>query len=191
MNKWILTFLILVLGTPDVLFAANLYQQASYRALTSDRRAYHPGDLLTVIVLENSSATSTSDTTTDKSNNAGLNYASPNSQKNYGLGLNEDFDGGGKVARSGKLLAQISVTVIAIDPNGDLHIKGEQVIELNGEKQAINLEGRVRQRDIDESNSVVSSRIADAHIVYVGDGVLAESQHKGWLSRVISFLGLL
>lgn len=191
MNKCMVAILILLLGAPDLLFAANLYQQASYRALTSDRRAYHPGDLLTVVVLENSSATSTSDTTTDKSNKAGLNYTSPSSQKNYGLGLNEDFDGGGKVARSGKLLAQISVTVTAIDPNGDLHIKGEQVIELNGEKQAINLEGRVRQRDIDESNSVVSNRIADAHIVYVGDGVLAESQHKGWLSRVITFLGLL
>lgn len=176
---------------PSVGITESLYRDDSYRALTSDRRAHRIGDILTVLVLENSSASATAGTNTDKSNDIGIKFLSPNSQKDYALGIQEDFEGNGKIARSGKLLAQLSVTVVDIDANNDLHIKGEQQIEINDEKQAITLEGRVRQVDISEGNAVVSNRIADAKITYVGDGVLAEAQHKGWLSRLISILGLL
>lgn len=190
MQRWIV-FFILLAGGVQVCMSENLYKADNYRALTSDRRAYRVGDILTVLVVENSSASATSGTNTDKSNDTGIRFLSPNSQKNYSLGLNENFDGGGKIARTGRLLAQISVAVTAIDPTGDLRVKGEQLIEINGEKQSINLEGRVRPRDIDDQNTVLSNRIADAKLTYVGDGVLADSQHKGWLSRLISLLGLL
>jgi flagellar L-ring protein precursor FlgH len=186
-KRWILFFLFL----PQLAVAANLYQDQAYKALTADRKAYQVGDILTVQVLENSSATATAGTTTDKSNDTGIQFASPNTQKNYSLAAQQNFDGTGKIARSGKLLAQLSVSIVGIDKNGDLRVKGDQVIEINGEKQAINLEGRVRPKDIDEGNTIVSSRIADAHITYIGDGVLAENQHKGLLSRLISILGLL
>lgn len=186
-KRWILFFLLL----PQLAVAANLYQDQAYKALTADRKAYQVGDILTVQVLENSSATATAGTTTDKSNDTGIQFASPNTQKSYSLAAQQNFDGTGKIARSGKLLAQLSVSIVGIDKNGDLRVKGDQVIEINGEKQAINLEGRVRQKDIDEGNTIVSSRIADAHITYIGDGVLAENQHKGLLSRLISILGLL
>lgn len=182
---------VLLLGVMSQSAAESLYKPETYRALTSDRRAYRVGDILTVLVVENSSASATSGTSTDKGNDTGIRFLSPNSQKNYSLGINESFDGGGRIARTGRLLAQISVAVTAIDNTGDLKIKGEQLIEINGEKQSINLEGRVRPRDIDEQNTVLSNRIAEAKLTYVGDGVLAESQHKGWLSRLISLLGLL
>lgn len=187
----LMALLMLLPGLIQPLMAENLYKPESYRALTSDRRAYRVGDILSVLVVENSSASATSGTNTDKGNDTGIRFLSPNSQKNYSLGINESFDGGGRIARTGRLLAQISVAVTAIDPTGDLRIKGEQLIEINGEKQSINLEGRVRPRDIDELNTVLSNRIADAKLTYVGDGVLAESQRKGWLSRLISLLGLI
>jgi flagellar basal body L-ring protein FlgH len=37
---------------------------------------------------------------------------------------------------------------------------------------------------------VVSNRIADARIQYAGIGVLAESQRPGWITRVLTWLGL-
>lgn len=191
MNRFMMIVCILMSMNSISLYAESLYKEGNYRALTSDRRAYRAGDILTVLVLENSSATATSGSNTDKSNDTGIRFLSPNSQKNYALGLNESFDGGGRIARTGKLLAQISVTVQAVEPNGDLRVKGQQMIEINDEKQSINLEGKVRPRDIDDQNNVLSNRIADAKITYVGDGILADSQHKGWLSRVISLLGLL
>jgi len=189
--RFLTSIVLTLLLIPSVGSTESLYRDESYRPLTSDRRAHRVGDILTVLVLENSSATATAGTNTDKSNDIGIKFLSPNSQKNYALGIEEDFDGNGKIVRSGKLLAQLSVTVVDIDANGDLRIKGEQQIEINDEKQAITLEGRVRPIDISEGNAIVSSRIADAKITYIGDGVLAETQHKGWLSRLISILGLL
>lgn len=186
----------LLLALFGVLFAMgvngeNLYRGTDYVALTADHRAHQIGDVITVLVVESSTATATAGTTTDKSNDIGIRFASPTSQKNYAAGLESNFDGNGKIARSGKLLAQLSVSVIQVMSNGDLQVSGEQLIEINGEKQAINLEGRVRLKDIDEGNTVLSNRIANAHITYIGDGVLAENQHKGWLSRLITLLGLL
>lgn len=185
-----------LLGLFGVVFAMaakgeNLYRGAEYVALTADHRAHNIGDVITVLVVESSTATATAGTTTDKSNDIGIRFSSPTSQKNYAAGVESNFDGNGRIARSGKLLAQLSVSVIEVMGNGDLQVSGEQLIEINGEKQAINLEGRVRLKDIDEANTVLSSRIANAHITYVGDGVLAENQHKGWLSRLITLLGLL
>lgn len=179
-----------LLSTVDAL-AQNLYRSDQYRPLVSDRRAHRVGDILTVLVVENASASATAGTNTDKNNDLGVQFSSPSSaQKNYNLSVDQNYDGGGKSARTGKLLAQISVVVKAIEPNGDLQINGIQDIEINDEKQTINLAGKVRSIDVDERNTVLSTRVANAKITYVGNGVLAESQHKGWLSRLITLFGL-
>lgn len=191
MTKLRLALMLVALWMTNLSHAETLYHADSYRSLTSDRRAYQIGDVLTVLIVENSSASATAGTNTDKSNNLGIKFSIPNRQEESALSLQEEFDGRGKIARSGKLLAQISVTVKDINPNGDLLISGDQLIEINDEKQSINIKGKVRPIDIDARNSVLSTRIADAQIKYVGDGVLADSQHKGWLSKIITFLGLL
>lgn len=171
--------------------AQNLYRYDQYRPLVSDRRAHRVGDILTVLVVENASASATAGTNTDKSNGLGAQFSSPSSsQKNYSLSVDQNYDGGGKSARTGKLLAQISVEVKAVEQNGDMLISGVQDIEINDEKQTINLAGKVRSIDVDERNTVLSTRVANAKITYVGNGVLAESQHKGWLSRLITLFGL-
>src|SRR5260221_10784821 len=163
--------------------AESLYREESFRPLTSDYRASRVGDVLTVQVFENSSAAASADTSTAKTGSVGATLHSPVPIKNAGLDpkagldINEDFSGKGKIQRSGKLLAQLTVTVRAVAPNGDLIVAGTQLIEVNDEKQNIVLEGRVRPGDISESNTVVSSRLADARISYVGDGVLGEKQH--------------
>lgn len=171
--------------------AANLFQEEQYRPLTADRRAHSVGDVLTVLVVENSSASATAGTKTDKSADVGYINSMLGKQSNYSLGLSENFDGGGRIARSGRIAAQLSVSVIAVEANGDLRIKGKQNLEINGEAQSIRIEGRVRPNDISDANTVISSRISNASITYFGDGILAESQDKGWLSRVLSFLGLI
>jgi flagellar L-ring protein FlgH len=191
MNKLKLILLGWLLLAPVSGYSENLYHHDTFRSLTSDRRAHQIGDVLTVLIVENSSATATAGTNTDKSNDVGIKFSIPNRQEGSSLSLEEQFDGRGRIARSGKLLAQISVSVREITSNGDLIISGDQLIEINDEKQSINIKGKVRPIDIDERNSVLSTRIADAQIKYIGDGVLADSQHKGWLSKLIVFLGLL
>ena len=172
--------------------AVSLYEETSYRALTSDRRAQKAGDLLTVLVFENSSATATADTTGDKTGGFGFGLESNfTSDKTAKLTLSEDFNGRGRSQRSGRLAAQLTVTVLSVETNGDLLVSGVQLLRVNDERQEIVLSGRVRQNDISENNTIVSSRLANARISYVGDGALGEKQKPGIISRVLSWLGLL
>jgi flagellar L-ring protein precursor FlgH len=171
--------------------ADSLYDSSSFHSLTADHRAHRVGDVLTVLVYENSSATTSADTSTDKSAGLGISTSTAKRDEHANLDLSEKFAGKGKIERSGRLLAQLTVTVRAIAPNGDMIIGGKQLIAVNDEKQHIELEGRVRPIDVDETNTVISSRIADAKISYLGDGLLGEKQHPGFLTRILSWLGVL
>ena len=156
----------------------------------ADHRAYGPGDVLTVLVTEASSATESARTTTDKKDafNASLN--TPSKQRQWSVGMGGTFDGGGQIARSGQLLARISVTVYGMDEHGDLHVQGDQDIDLNGEHQRIHLDGMVRSDDVAPDNTVPSWRVGNAKISLIGKGILGHSQKPGLLGRIMHFFHL-
>ena len=182
---------IVILFTAIHTNADSLFDPQTFRSAVSDRKAFQTGDSLTVLILENASAQTSAGTSTEKSGGPSLKLRLPSQDRDMSIGLEEDFAGRGKIERSGKLLGTITVTVESVQPNGDLNVKGDQLIEVNDEKQSIRLEGRVRPLDIQENNTVVSSKIANAKIAYIGDGILASRQRPGILTRLFSFLGLL
>ena len=169
----------------------SLYDEKTYRPLTSDNKAYRVGDVLTVQVIENAAASANADTGTRRGNNLSAQLSRPKlGPVAVGLATAGDFDGGGSTARAGKLLAQLSVTVREVFPNGDLRVAGQQMLLINDEQQRIDLEGRVRPQDISDGNVVLSSRLADARIDYVGQGDLADRQRPAWWRKLFDWLGL-
>lgn len=180
--------LLLLAGVPAM--AESLYQENSYRPLAGDNKAFRIGDVVTVQVLENSSATTNADTTTRRKNgiNADLSLTR-NPTITGGINVGGDFDGGGRTQRASRLLAQLTVAVTEILPNGDLRIAGEQALLVNGEQQNVKLEGRVRPLDISDGNVVVSSRLSEAKITYVGEGDLSDRQRRSWWRSVVDWLG--
>lgn len=171
--------------------AQSLYDEASFKAPAADVKARRAGDVLTVQVFENSAASANADTGTRRSNQLAAAITHPTGP---GLGANlstaGEFDGGGRTARAGKLLAQLTVSVREVLPNGDLRIAGEQSLLINEELQRINLEGRVRPQDVSDGNVVLSNRIADAKMTYVGEGDLAARQKPAWWRQVLDWMGL-
>ncbi len=172
--------------------AADLYKPAEHRALTADPRAARVGDLLTVLVYENSSASSSTDTSSDKSAGVQAEISSHNTGRRQGgqLALGDDFAGRGRVQRAGRLNAQLSMRVLEVGGNGDLVVAGQQIIDINGERNEIRISGRVRRADIAENNTVLSTRIADARIDYVGEGYLSDRARPGLVTKVLTWLGL-
>ena len=183
--------LALVGSAPAV--SASLYQgEGSYRSLTSDKRAYRVGDMLTVLVMENSSASANANTNTEKSGGLTFGMKTSTRGESASLQLGDTFGGKGQIQRSGRLLAQLTVTVREVDAaSGLLSVAGEQQILVNDEKQEIKLYGKVRPIDILDNNTVLSTRLADAHISYIGDGILSEKQRPGVLTRLLGWLGIL
>lgn len=170
--------------------AASLYHEGSFRSLAADQRARRVGDLVTVMVVENSSATSTANTSAGRDATLGFDLQAPFGARVGSMKFNNQTDGHGQTVREGKVLASITVAVRDIAANGDLLIAGEQLLEVNNERQQIKVEGRIRQQDISDTNTVPSTRIADARISYVGEGDLADKQRPGWWQRVLTWFGL-
>lgn len=181
-----------LLGTAQ---ATSLYQAGSYQPLTSDLRPRRVGDLITVMVYENSSASTAANTSAGRDAGVGFGFdARANHGKGHELGghakSNNQLDGRGRTVREGRVLAQLTVSIRAIDERGDLLVGGEQLLEVNNEKQQIRLEGRIRPQDVSDANVVLSTRIADAKISYAGQGDLADMQRPGWWQRFLTLFGL-
>lgn len=169
----------------------SLYSEQAYRPLVADNKARRVGDALTVLVLENASAASSADNSGDRKQGLGVDFTDTfHRNRTFRVQTNNDFDGRGATQRSGRLLAQIGVTVAGIEANGDLLIKGEQLIEINREQQKIRLEGRVRPQDVDAANTISSTRIADARISYVGDGDVSLRARPSWWHNFLTWIGL-
>jgi len=96
-----------------------------------------------------------------------------------------DFEGSGETTRNGFLTATITARVVDVLGNGNLAIEGKREVVINEEKREILVQGIVRPRDLDYNNSVASSLIADAKIIYTGVGIVSEKQKPGWMARIV------
>lgn len=173
------------------LHAESLFQEQTFRPLMADNKAFRVGDVLTVQVFENSSATTSADTGTRRRNalSADLSHGS-GSVAQTAAGLGGTFDGGGRTQRTNRVLATLTVSVQEVLANGDLLVGGEQTLTVNEEPQKVTLQGRVRPLDISDGNVVLSTRLAYARISYVGEGDLAERSRRPWWRSLLDNLGL-
>jgi flagellar L-ring protein precursor FlgH len=170
--------------------ADSLYRPDSYQALSSDLRARRVGDLITVMVYESASASSAANTSVGRDANVGLDVQGTGKSWSAGINAGNQTDGRGRTQREGKVLAQLTVTIRAIGERGDLSIAGEQVVDINNERQEIAVEGQIRPQDVSDTNVVLSTRIANARIRYVGQGDLADKQRPAWWQRFLALFGL-
>lgn len=174
--------------------AQSLYSESTYKPIVSDVRSYKIGQVLTVLIYESATASSSTGTTTGRSLSVGVDATSnkgpgtPSGGYSADVGLNNNFDGSGSLTRSGKFVASVSVTITDITPSGELMIHGKQILKFNNEKQDIELEGKVRPEDVLSDNSVVSTRIADAKIKYMGEGLLSDRERPGIITKFFNWL---
>lgn len=188
MKLWPL--ILILVATPAL--ADNLYKPSQWSALASDYRASQPGDSLTVMVLENATASNGVASGSRKSNRLRGNLdAGRRVDESITLDFGGTYDGNGQTSRSGRMVAQLSVAVDAVLLNGDLRISGVQQLNLNGERTRIALSGRVRRADISAANTIMSSRIADAIIEYDGKGFASRGAKPGIVTRIFRLFGLL
>jgi flagellar L-ring protein precursor FlgH len=188
---------VLLLCALSGLRADTLYSDKAYVGLVSDPRAARVGQTLTVLIYEQATAATSADRETNKSIGFSGQYdevtatdgvRTTDAFSQYGADASTRSEGGGTISRSGRLVASVSVSVMEILPSGELHVRGQQLIEFNEETQFIKVEGRVRPEDISADNTVISTRLADAQISYVGDGLLGRQQKPGLITRVLGWL---
>jgi flagellar L-ring protein precursor FlgH len=168
-------------------------QEVIQRSLFSDHKAFKKGDLITIIVIEVSSAESNSEKNASRSGNingsvSGSGALSFIPESGFSIGTGNEFKGQGSTSTRGTVKAKISAKVIGIDSSGNLIIEGKRKVSVNGEDQIIRIKGLVRPSDVNWDNTVYSYNIADAEIEFTGKGMVYRSQSPSWITRLLHWL---
>jgi len=163
-------------------------------SMFSDRKAKTIGDIVTILVMEYSVASSEAKTETSKNNDHGL-YATGGMKvaafsPYFGArgNVKNKFKGDASVERRGKLRTKITATITEISPNGNLVLQGSRNMIVNGENEEAIITGSVRPEDISASNTVYSFQIAEARITYKGTGVVRNGQKPGFIAKVFNWI---
>jgi flagellar L-ring protein FlgH len=181
-------------ATPGSLYFSNGRLADSVR----DVRASQVYDLVTIVVLDNSSAVSTGVTNTARKSSVSASVTSLAGPKSATGALanlansanNTQLQGQGTTSRGTTLSTTITAEVTAVLPNGNLVVKGEKEIAVNSEKQVITIQGIVRPEDLSPTNSVPSNDVARMEILVNGKGVVNDAVKRPFvLYRML--LGLL
>lgn len=164
--------------------------EAAAKSVFADRKANGIGDIVTIIINENSSASRTGAASNSKSAEtdvkAGVGFLNiiPDAHAKQ----SDQFKAQGSLNNSNKVSAKITTTVTEVKPNGNLVITGTQLINQNGEEQKITVTGIVRPDDITADNTILSSYVADAKIKIEGKGPIAKKQRQGIITRLVDLI---
>ncbi|QEM83816.1 flagellar basal body L-ring protein FlgH [Halomonas binhaiensis] len=175
---------------PEPVANGSIYQRPrGYQPLFEDRRPRSVGDILTIVLDEEVSASKNSTSNASRSGGTSLTFTTvPKGAEDlldYNLEVDgdADFKGGGGSRANNTFTGTITVSVVQVMNNGNLRVRGEKQIAINQGTEFIRFAGVVNPRTITAENSVPSTAVADARIEYVGNGYINEAQTMGWLQR--------
>ena len=193
----VLAALAALAASPLSTLSQSLWQDSTSKPMFADKRASRVGDLITIVVQENTTANKNNQTSTSKKASMdaaitaflyspaasglltkggtlpALKYSSANT-----------FDGGGTIANSEQIVAQVTVRVIDVLPNHSMLIEGTRETAFGGERQNVVLHGIIRAEDVSANNTVFSYNVADAKIQIITKGAITDSQRKGWFTKI-------
>ncbi len=87
---------------------------------------------------------------------------------------------------SNSFVTSMEAQVTEILPSGALRIAGDQGLIIDGQKQTLHVTGIIRPEDIDNTDTVLSTRVADVHANF--DGKYSDAKHPGILSKIVHWL---
>ncbi|BCS86810.1 flagellar basal body L-ring protein FlgH [Pseudodesulfovibrio sediminis] len=180
----------------------SLYDSNRSEFLYDDNRASRVGDIVMVQVQESATTSIKSETTAKKENtvdnsvsampSTGLIGGIPlagtlGATAGIGIGASQssDFKGNGETSQESEFEATVATRIVRRLPGNLLQVEGARRIRVNHETQFLVVRGLIRQRDISSDNTIPSTSLAEAQIEIYGQGVLADKQRPGWLSRIL------
>jgi flagellar L-ring protein FlgH len=179
---------------PPAIANGGIFQATDgYAALYEGARAHRVGDPLTIVLVEQTSASKSSSSKLDSSGGLGLVPPSTGplslfKPSDASASSTRNFNGKGAADQSNSLSGEVSVTVAAVYPNGTMLVQGQKRVTLNRGDEFLQIKGIVRTADISADNRVLSTRVADARIAYTGKGDVARASRQGWLGRFFSVI---
>lgn len=150
-------------------------------AISTDYKAMHVGDLITIVVSQNITANNAGSVSSQRNLSASSGISAlPGQLKTTGIASlfsptsTYSLAGKGQAATTSSLTTNLAGRVVAVLPSGALVIEAERQLTMNNENQVLLLRGMVRPGDIAPNNSITSDAIANLELELKGKGVISE-----------------
>ncbi|MDA9557173.1 flagellar basal body L-ring protein FlgH [Vibrio sp.] len=169
----------------------SLFNSVTASSMYDDSKPHGIGDIITVILDENTNASKSADANLAKSNSSSMDPLSVGGDEltiqgytfSYDLQNDNNFNGNSAANQSNSMSGAISVQVIEVLANGNLVVRGEKWLTLNTGDEYVRLSGTIRSDDITYENTIASNRVSNARIQYSGTGTNQDMQEPGFLAR--------
>lgn len=165
-----------------------------------DTQARRVGDLLTVLVNENTDVANQDKRLLNKETDSGANLSLSHSatgifgnsagalSEKLGSDSQRDFSGNSAFASERQFSDRITVAVTDVLPNGNLVIGGRRRVAVEGDNRFLVISGLVRPVDVRPDNTIQSRYVENLDISYEGQGVESRFVNQGWLGRLTNRL---
>jgi flagellar L-ring protein precursor FlgH len=196
---WIGLMVMMTLSTQDGIAGSiwakkNLMSKGFY----ADDKAGKVGDVLTIIINEDSKVDNKVNRNLSKTTSNSLDFNGDNAQIDHILPSipSLKFEAESSKSLKGKsdykdersIEDRITVVVIDLHPNGNLVVMGTREREVGGDKQIIQVSGIVRPSDILYTNTIRSDQVANFKLISLNEGVTKAYNEPGWLGKIVDFL---
>ena len=170
---------------PDRTLGSLFTSGAAFADISADYKAHQVGDVVTLVVLENTTAQSTGDVNTSRAyqtNSAitALPGGVSTSLLNPLFGANSatTLKGSGETSDGSNLTTTLTGRVIGLLPNGFLVVEAERRYLINSQHETMILRGVLRPGDVGPNNTASSTALANLEIEMKGKGVVTDAIHR-------------
>lgn len=179
------------------------YERYSWISLTPPApKKFRLGDLLTVIVRERRKYEADADLETKKQfdvnselqafikataggiGEAAFRRGKPTIDYKYQNRIKNEGD----TNREDKLTTRLTATIIDVKPNGLLVVEAMSQVQHDDEISMVTLTGTCRKEDVTPDNTILSTQMADKHLVIQNQGALRAASRRGWIPKIIDWL---
>jgi flagellar L-ring protein FlgH len=151
--------------------------------LPRDDKAYRLGDVVTIDIVAQTTATTTGDVKTSRTFSASSGISALFGVIGPAAGLNNIFSpnstsaltGSAEADSSQQLTTDVAANVVAVLPNNYLVVQATRTVEVDNQTQQVILRGIARPSDINSSNAIPSTALSDLTVQVTGKGVISDS----------------
>ncbi len=149
-----------------------------------DRRARHIGDVLTITISETTTAEGKSGTSS--ANTGSLNVTTPAIKGGLSGSNSVKSSNATDATGTNTFTGTLTATVIEVLPNGNLRVAGEKQVTIRYSNEYVRFSGVVNPVDINATNSVPSTKVADVHLEYKGATNLDSADVTSMFARIFT-----
>ena len=177
-----------VVTAPRIADGSIFNVNAGYAPLIEGNRARAVGDIVNIVLAEATTTNKPAVTKTQRASTVAMPAPAIGPLNLNALSLNgssnSSFNGQGNTTQTNALNGSVTVTIAEVRPNGTVLVRGEKQMLFSQGTEWIQFSGIVRIADINaDTDSVLSTQVANAHMEYSGNGSIQRSAREGWLSK--------